>query len=231
MSNHEQAIAEYAEFFVQQAISENTAEQVAKALAENPQCVEQFRERWIAKAESLVNSILSKDKVFVERAMSGLLHPDNKASRRLFTAVTGLNLSATVKGTWSVVMEYCGDEIRAVESEVRAKREAEEAARLAAIKERADLAMDKAEQAILNGEQVGGDMVVDLCKRHGVAVPPQTTGCLRKRISTLRFDGATQSVMATVGRSRNGSATLPQGVVDVFRSLVATLQGKAVSTP
>ena len=226
MSNHEQAIAEYAEFFVQQALSENTPEQIAKALAENPQCVKQFRERWIIKGQALATSVLAKDKVFADRAMHGVLHPDNKASRKLFMAITGLELPPSAKGTWAVVDGYCGAEIKALQDERRAQAEAEEAARQAAIKAKADEAMDKAEQVIMQGDQVGGDMVVDLCKRHGIAVSPQTIGCLRKRISTLRYDAQTDSVRATVCRTRSGSATLPQGVVDVFRLLVSKLQGK-----
>lgn len=226
MSNHEQAISEYAEFFVQQSLSDSTPEQIAKALTENPQCVDQFRERWIVKGREFANSILAKDEVFADRALHGVLHPDNKASRKLFTAITGLELPPTCNGTWSVVEGYCGAEIKALQDERRAQAEAKESARQAAIKAKADEAMDKAEQVIMQGDQVGGDMVADLCKRHGIAVPPQTIGCLRKRISTLRYDAQTESVRATVGRTRSGGATLPQGVVDVFRLLVGKLQGK-----
>jgi len=67
---------------------------------------DQWEKRIHDKSRKLADEIEGRKPDFIRRSQQGLLHPDNKHSRRLFSAVTGLRLPPTVQGTSEIVQEY-----------------------------------------------------------------------------------------------------------------------------
>ena len=135
---------------------------------------------------------------YAERITNGALHPDNKAIRQLFTALTGIELPRTVSGTesaiaagpvWGPLVADCR----------RAWREAREAAELAASRQR-----------FAAGERVTGGELLAVARSIGIDVHPRTAGTLKNRV--LEIGG---------GSARIRGGRCPDGVWEVYRASLA----------
>ena len=112
------AVNAYAEFFVTNELKRHSQEKIDKLLAENPTAIDDFRAGWQQKARDLANDITAISHEFLKRFRQGLLYPSNQASRKLFTAITGLALPSTVSGTEAVVGQYCGGLLEAYDAAI-----------------------------------------------------------------------------------------------------------------
>lgn len=203
----EQAVKEYADWFIQQErkrLAENPAEVADKNYTAEETA--QFEAGWHTAGRQLATAILEKSDYFCARVCNGMLHPDNKASRRLFEQVTGLKLPRTVKGTADVVGEYAWVQL----ADYRRRRDT--AAALEAAKkqdaanaqymEYIELISDK----VAAGEQIAGNELLNLATFLGVNIPPRTVGAIRKHVVTIG---------PTVGTFR--TCKPPQNIYEIYR--------------
>lgn len=219
---HEDAVRRYADWFVANELKRQPQEKLSKLLAENPGAIDSYRQGWIDTGNALVASILSKGELFIKKASYGAFHPSNPTTRRLFTDVTGIDLPSTVSGTKQVIENYCGDALRQYREARDAERDAKEAAARAKEKEAAARLLADAEARVLACSGVTGGAVVDLCRRYGIDLPPQTIGCLRRRVVSIAGDG--EHVSMKYQRTKSGGKSYPQGAAEAFGKLVAVLR-------
>lgn len=184
-----------------------------------------FREGLLADAKLVVEMCLDPARLIewrgqptclIQRAGQGMLHPDNKISRQLFTDVTGVTLPPTVGGTQAIVRAYVGDELW---NRYFAAREAE---RLQVEQEKADAAKLIEDQRLasiksrfLANEYIKGAEFVDLAKSLEVSIHPRTIGVLREKIHEVAFDGRCTML--------NKRHAIPQGVSIAHRDVKAKL--------
>ena len=133
---------------------------------------------YVDLAHNLINDILGKTENFFNRVENGLLHPDNKVSRQLFSDVTGIRLPKTVKGTHKTILENYGPEI----DKIRKDRQ-DEKDRTAAEKQEKEAAkmrqlLGQTYGVLRNGGQVGGEILATLCRYYDLGIAPRTMGVL-----------------------------------------------------
>ncbi len=207
-----QAIEDYANAMTEHELAfyrEYKPERLAKLQAEQPNAVEDFREKKRHDARELATGIETRSEWFLKRVQSGLLHPDNKTSRKLFEMTTGITLPKTLAATRDVVNSYCGVALSELVNKQNAERD--EADR----KEREQQAIEETKRLeriaenIRTNRSVSGDEVLDIARHIGIDVHPRTAGSLRKR------------VVGVVGTSAriSGKGTLSDGVWDVIRTV------------
>jgi len=236
--SHDEAIREYAEYFVKLELERHSQEKINKLLLENPKAIDEYRNGWIESGRELCEQILTKHDTFLKRFRQGMLRPDNKASRRLFSAVTGVSLPSTVGGTDATVSAWLGDaltdydrrmaEQRAAE---KAAKDAKEAEKQAQAKAKADEEMRQYEEKLLQGERIPGSMVEDLCRKHGIEMHLRTIGCLRSRITSMQMTDSNGSVRVALYRTKGGSRKIPDGAVSLFRELHSVVKQLRQPTP
>ena len=178
----------------------------------DPERVADWRAGHITKAEAVAESITSRSREFAERITNGALYPDNKATRQLFTALTGIELPRTVGGTesaiaadpvWGPLVADCRRERQEAEAErvklAEAERMEREAAELAASRQR-----------FAAGERVTGCELLAVARSIGIDVHPRTAGTLKSRVVEIGGGSA---------RIRGGRC--PDGVWEVYRAALA----------
>lgn len=153
-------------------------------------------------------------------ACDGLFDPRNLITRNLFTGITGIALPRGQGATDAILADYFGESLvayrdkqdterrakadarQAVEDAEKAKADAKEAERMAGVESRCRA-----------GENVGGDELVDLCRKLGVFVHPRSVKLWRDKIA---------AICLTSGRVY-GKQTSTQTAVCAYRDCQAKL--------
>lgn len=146
---------------------------------------ENFINRTMEDARKFAEGVEQENDWFMQSLDYGVLHPDNKTSRKLFEDLTGISLPPTVTGTHKVVNEYFSESLSAYRK--RKAAEAEENARLEAeaeAKEKQDY-IEGVLSKIKAKELVDGRELVDAARHLGIEVPIQTAGMLIKRVRSI----------------------------------------------
>lgn len=184
------AAKEYADWFIgneykrQQGIN-------PERLAALPQSAkDEFEAGWHATSLELATAIRDKSELFIKKASQGMLHPSNGASRRLFTAITGIVLPSTVGGTDKALQEYAGVEIGAYRAAKQAERDAKESAEKAKEDAKYRERIDKVIGLVRGGEMVEAEQLIDLVRHLGIDVHPRTIGAIRTHVVTIGPEGA-----------------------------------------
>lgn len=168
----------------------------------------EFENRIRKEAEELAQSILDKSPEWVKRVASGQLHPSNGRSRRLFSALTGIKLPSTVKGTKEAVHSYMGQEL----DDYFAAKEAErvEKARAKSEKEaqRQKESLAASLKALKNKERLGPEQLIEVARHLGVNIHPRTVGAIRKHLI---------EISDYITRVRKQKTRMPQTVWGVYR--------------
>lgn len=130
--------------------------------------------------------LIYKTPVAVQRAATGWFHPSNKASRRLFTGITGLRLPNGVGASARVVEEYFEGAIAAY---WKAKEDESVAARVARELEQERIEakrLAEIEQRVRDDKAISGMELVDLARHLDIDVHPRTVSTLRHKVFELR---------------------------------------------
>lgn len=134
---------------------------------------------------SYARDMLAKSPELVRRVASGQLHPSNRRSRRLFTAVTGIDLPQTVAGTMKVASDYLGDLL----TQFYADRDA----KIMAAKKAERTKSEAKHRALIEGlsakcradDCLSPDDVLKLAKHLSIEVHPRTAGAMRRHVVTM----------------------------------------------
>jgi ribosomal protein L12E/L44/L45/RPP1/RPP2 len=193
---------------------EHQQEYNPERLAKVPQAdLDAYRQRMHDDGEKLALEILSTDTLMPHVAVCRF-HPSNAASRRLFTALTGVSLPATVGGTREAIAAFVGPAYDAYYADQEAERTEKETAKREQKQRKEQERIDAIIADIQSGEAIDGEELVDVAKHIGVSVHPRTIGTLRKRV---------YSITAQQARFR-GRNRLPNTVFEVFRAVAAKLE-------
>jgi hypothetical protein len=176
--------------------------------------IEDYRKRKITEAEELATKIETRDPAIVARIDNGMLHPDNKFSRKLFSAITGITLPPTVSGTHEAIRNSDWNVLLA---ELRTRQQAEaEAKREAEAEAEAKQHAERMEKLVTNWKAatfITGDELIELIRFLNIDTHPRTLGTIRSRIVQAKFD-----------QCRVVRGHVPEGVWEVIRTVQATLQ-------
>jgi hypothetical protein len=172
------------------------------------------------RAKEQIEGIRTKSAAYIAGVYQGRLHPDNKQSRALFEAVTGLKLPGTVKGTWEAVKAYAGPEIDAYEAARDAERQAEQAAADAkAEAERAAWFATVAER-VRNDQPISGADLCEACRELSIEVHPRTAGMIRESwLSVNTTEGARKP-------GRNGKASHTNTPFRLYQQCKAVIENR-----
>lgn len=151
----------------------------------------QWHGRCAVTLERTFQRLLAKDPGLWE---SHAFHPDNKVFRKLFTAVTGIELPKTVKGTQEAVAVYIGEAVQQLieteRAETAAAIAAEEAERLSEIR--------AIESLIQRGLGISGQELLKVVRHHGLGIHPRTAGAFKESVYEVKAHS-----MRSSGRSFN----------------------------
>jgi hypothetical protein len=137
---------------------------------------------WLRMAERYAETLRAIQDRTPALLEQGIQYPDNRVSRALFTAETGIVLPKTQRGSLAVLIEYVGaDRVAEVE---QAKHDRENAER--AERERVRLADIITRFAA--GQDVSGSDLLDAAKSLGMDVHPRTAGTFNK-LRTVNANG------------------------------------------
>ncbi len=208
------AIQDYANGMVEIELASHRKyrpEQLAKV---SPEDIERYRQSKIVQAEQLASDIRNHSPKIVERIATGLLHPDNKLSRAVFSEVTGIALPSTVGGTDRVIQASnpWGQLLVDYWAEYRKQRDAKQAelenARQAKLLE----SVNRSIESLKANNPISGDELVDVAKHLGLAPHIRTIGTLRKRVVSIR-----------PGQCRIAGGNVPDGVWQLLNSVMSAL--------
>jgi hypothetical protein len=185
------------------------AERLAKTRAENPEIIDQYRDRMAEDGRALATAILERSEVFLKRARYGLLHPQNKVSRKLFEAVTGVKLPHTSSGTHDAVYGYCGDAMVKYEAGLKAEQDAKENAEAEKKAEADRIYIGKISTKVAAGDWISGGEMLDLARSLAIEVHPRTAGTLKRRIHGCNGGSARIS----------GKGKVPYTVYDLYKEI------------
>jgi hypothetical protein len=172
-----------------------------------------FRQRMHDDGEKVAIQFLDGAAIMPHVAQ-GRFHPCNAASRRLFTAITGVTLPSTVGGTRQAIAAHLGKIYTDYFADQEAERAKKETAEREQEAEQEKQRIDAIIADIRNGQAIDGEDLTDVAKHIGVSVHPRTIGTLRKRVYSITAQQA-----GFRGRSR-----LPNTVFEVFRAVAAKLE-------
>lgn len=168
--------------------------------------IETWKAGFAATAAEIADAIATRSEKLLSRICSGMLHPDNPRSRKLFTGVTGIPLPPTVSGTdaalaadpvWGPAL---ADYRRKADREAAERRNAESAR------------LEDLRQRFASGERVTGDELIDVARAAGIDVHPRTAGTLRRRVVEIGGGSA---------RVRGGAC--PDGVWALYHATLAAV--------
>jgi hypothetical protein len=188
-------VENYADYFTaneRKFYEDNQPARLAAILADNPRHFVQYYQTWINKGNDFVADVLAKSPELFQRIYEGLLHPDNKASRALFTATTGVTLPATVKGTVEAVASWGGAELSAWQAAKQLEYEAAKSAKLASEQAAEREAVATVRENFTSNKFVSGADFVLLAKSLGIEPHPRTIGTILKRVDGIQISGSLQ---------------------------------------
>ena len=133
-------------------------------------------------------SILTIDDEFCNRVNYGWMHPSNRISRRLFTALTGVDLPKTIEGTYEAIEQYAGSKLAEYAGRVEAEKAKKKRAEEQEQKEKEAAEFTRLRKAAMQNDQLSADELVDLARLLGVEVHPRTIGMMRKRVHWVTSD-------------------------------------------
>lgn len=187
-----------------------------KYLTENPNAQEEFLSRCGEFLQSLADALECRDiPTITDKLHNGTFHIDNMYSRRVFEAVTGRKLPATVRDTRAVVLSVF-PEILTYEAEQERVREQERLRAESAEAERVAEQVSNTRTSLMAGEIVEASDLEPLFRLHGVAIRPNTLGAMRKRLERVQ--------LLPDGRMAFWGSSVPQGAKDAVFNLVRTLR-------
>lgn len=190
IENNTAAAEEYAKFFYDKELERVRKHMPHRLAGLTDERLGEFWQHLVDDGHRLAAHIVAKDEAFCSRVEQGLLHPDNKASRRLFERVTGRDLPRTVKGTAAAVAEYCGPQLERYRAARQAERDAEERAEREEREAAERAAIDDAKDRVRRGVPISGEELLTLAKDIGVKVHPRTAGTIRQRLVSVRKGAA-----------------------------------------
>ena len=191
-------------------------ERLAKALAANPNQMEEWLAGIHEEIRLMAAWIMDKDACCAKHGRCAF-HPSNKMTRRLFAALTGIKLPATVQMTHAVMLDYLGrDRVAAIDAKREAERVAEETAKRD--KREADKAarLERIKQQMVADTAIGGDELLDIARTLGIDVHPRTAGMLKRRVNSIRRGQA--------GIVKGGSV---QAAFDLYKQCLVLFAGEA----
>ena len=217
MGSVDDAVKAYADGMMEHEIKyqkEFNSERFNRLMKDNPDAIEEFRERKRQDGVDLAENIREKSPVFMKRFRQGLLHMDNKLSRMLFEAVSGVQLPNNTSGAYRIIEEWCGDSL--VQYDLARKEELErlEADRKAEEDRRRSEEIGKICSRISGGQPVCGTELLDIARHLSIDVHPRTAGTLKRRVRSIGGEGARIS----------GKGTLPVSVWQILRDVKEKLQ-------
>lgn len=166
-----------------------------------PEMIEAFRERQRSIALEFAEGIRSRPDTFMRKISTGLLHPSNGNSRRLFEGLTGQVLPAGANATVDFVFQFFHPELSAYLAKAQAERVAKENERQQKAADAEKARLDKARASVLQGEWVLSEELIDLARSVGVDPHPRTVGSLRKRVRFMRMNADNSVEIRFVGRA------------------------------
>lgn len=188
---HQQAIEDYAEDLFQSEIEYQQTwnpERYARFLQDNPNGLVEYKAKLLDDAGTLADLMLLPA-AYAHKLSQGALHPSNKRTRRMFTAITGIKLPNTVKGTEeALVPTLYGEELRAFREKQAAEREEESRRRDEAEALKTKEVREKLEASVRKDEHINGEELLGLCRFHGIEVHPRTAGFWKSRIVAINSD-------------------------------------------
>lgn len=188
--NRQEAIQAYADWMIENELNHYRKYQPDRLATVTDEQMTAFRGGWLIKAGDVAATFDDK-RAFWKSMNDGRYHPDNRASRRLFTAITGIDLPKTNAGTREVLRAFIGEESAlAFEEEVRLAKEAREAEHVAKEAAKRDAYLSTIKAKFLAGGGVNGDELVDLARSLGIEIHPRSVGMLRKRVVWICEDKA-----------------------------------------
>jgi len=192
MSEHiQEAINEYAQSLYAAEMEFNrtcNAQRLEKLLAENPQALDEFREKLQHDAEELAQMMCDPAR-YAPKLCQGALHTSNPRTRKLFSAVTGIVLPNTIKGTkevldgtpYGVAMKVLQDAKDSAAEAKRQRQEEEDRQRELAV-------LSILEDEVRKNMMIDGEELLKLCRHHGIEVHPRTAGFWRSRVVGINSD-------------------------------------------
>lgn len=183
----DEAIKKYAETMIGYELEHYEKFQPERLKALSEEQITEWKQRMHASANKLADEIDAKHPDIVKRLCQGMVNPHNKTTRKLFVAITGIQLPVTSGGTeaalmaseWGPLMQAYWDEVQRRSDEEAARKKAErEAKELKAVLAALDL--------VRANEPVSGDSLVDVSRFLGIELHPRTIGTLRKRIGSIK---------------------------------------------
>lgn len=138
---------------------------------------------WLRLAERYAETLKAIQERTPDLLEQGIQYTDNRVSRALFTAETGITLPKTQRDSLRVLTEYVGaDKVAASD---RAKDEAE-----------ADATAEREQNRIRSiierfqvGSAITGTELVDVARALGADIHPRTVGQLRDKVSGVKRCG------------------------------------------
>lgn len=168
---------------------------------------------WLRLAERYAETLKAIQERTPALMEQGIQFPENRVSRALFTAETGIAMPKTQRESLAVLVAYVGAE-KVAEAD-RAKADAE---RLDAERKERDR-IDRLTREFRGGLKVCGADLLVIARSMGVAVHPRTAGVLKK-LATVNKDGIYSVYGRYAGTKPNGNTFWPLieavvGVADV----------------
>lgn len=177
-------VSEHVDREVREA-EKNQAERLKQSMEENPNFIQGVKDRLFNTWESYANEILDKD-VFVKRFLRGFLHPSNKIWRKLFTALTGIevgqtNFAAKEAGAKYLSQERIDKYIAWEESE---KQKLKDATR-ARIENAKKAEIENITNLIKTNQPISGSELIIIAKHLQIKVPLRTQGMIMKKCHNI----------------------------------------------
>lgn len=176
------------------------------------------RERHRASLSKMANQILEKDAAGCLRGQP--LRAENKYSRRLFTAITGIKLPKTYRETLPVLNAWLGQErIAAMNAAIAAEKEAQDRQRQAEYEELNAKREARLKPLILANEPITGPDLLFLANRYNIEVAPRTAGFIANKVLKIQKDVASVRNAKTAGKAG-----------DVYRKVLDALSPAKITT-
>jgi hypothetical protein len=189
----EQAAARWAADMLSHELAfyaEHQPERLARLRQENPNVEREFIEKKTAIARETITEILNPSDVILARVCTGMFHPSNPSTRRLFEVATGISLPNTVNGTRQTVAAYFGEHLTRFIDKQNAEKRLEELARKQKEQQAEESRLAKIRDDIRNERDVDGADLVEFARSIGIEIHPRTAGTVLKRLVSFRGSSA-----------------------------------------
>ncbi len=178
----------------------NLSEYIAGIEKVSGQPVPDGSPRWVKLAERYAETLRAIQERTPNLLEQGIQFPENRVSRALFTAETGIALPKTQRGSLAVLTGYVGAE--KVDADRRAKEQAEADRKGEAERKRIGCIVER----FRGGATITGAELVDAAHSFGADIHPRTIGVLCRKVSAIKRDG---TAAARPGTSLNGNTIWP----------------------